>query len=249
MSIDTKNPLYVVCFAALVSAAFTGAISVLQVATAGRVRLNEQLREKKALVRLFALGDAEELSDRRIVELAARRVDGRMRLRDPRTGETFQVLRAYKTEGEPNGPRSDDDLQAVAIPISGAGFWARIDGLLALSPDYKTILAVAIIDQSETPGLGGRITEESFLARFNPSVREKADRPALRATPPDQAGRFIHIGGGRASSAGDVRYARDVDAITGATQTSIRFQEIINRSLARFWRGVEAAPTTEGAGQ
>ena len=249
MNVDTKNPLYVVCFAALVSAVFTGAISVLQVATAGRVRLNEQLREKRALVRLFALGDVGELSDRRIVELVARRVDGRMRLRDPRTGETFVVLRAYKTEGEPDGPRSDDDLQAVAIPISGAGFWARIDGLLALSPDYKTILGVAILSQSETPGLGGRITEEGFGARFDPSARAAAGRPALRATPQKKSEQFIYIGGGRASSAGDVRYARDVDAITGATQTSIRFQEIINRSLARFWRGIEAAAAGERAGQ
>jgi Na+-transporting NADH:ubiquinone oxidoreductase subunit C len=93
----------------------------------------------------------------------------------------------------------------ISMEMSGGGVWGPIIGVLTLEPDLVTIANVAILQQEETPGLGGRITEPAYLAkyvgvRFNPNVvvRQGATED------------------------------NEVDAITGATGTSSRFQIILN---------------------
>ena len=50
--------------------------------------------------------------------------------------------------------------------MDGPGLWGSIEGYVAISKDYSTILGLTFITQSETPGLGGRIGEEEYLSQF-----------------------------------------------------------------------------------
>ncbi|RLC57512.1 MAG: hypothetical protein DRH89_03335 [Candidatus Cloacimonadota bacterium] len=62
--------------------------------------------------------------------------------------------------------RTDSILLGYCFPISGSGLWGTIHALLAVTPDFKKVMNIEIVDQNETPGLGGRITENWFKNQF-----------------------------------------------------------------------------------
>lgn len=124
----------------------------------------------------------------------------------------------FEVDGEIITVYRDPRSGRVSMEMSGGGVWGPIIGVLTLEPDFVTIAKVAILQQEETPGLGGRITEPAYLAkyqgvRFNPTVVVTKDRPS-----------------------GD----NEVDAITGATGTSSRFQIILNNTHAKIFPLLEA---------
>lgn len=239
MNADFKSPLYVVLFTALVSTLFTAAIMILQVATAGQVLRNQELREERAIVEVFGLGAAETMTGEEIEDVVRRRIDRSIPLQDPQTGWTFPLIRAYGTDGVPGEKRSDADLIGVAIPVSGMGFWATITGLMALKPDFSEVLGVVFLDQRETPGLGGRIMEKEWRDQFK----------KLEVSSPAPGGKFLYIGGGQPSGQNDPRFGRSVDAITGATQTCLAVERLINESLRRFHRTVKTRNPEDGKGE
>ncbi len=102
----------------------------------------------------------------------------------------------------------------IAFRFTGSGLWGPISGVLALRPDFKTIKAITIIHQEETPGLGSRIAEEAYLQGF----RNKIFAPILRLV---QAGR----GGGGDS---------EVDVIAGATMSSDAFINILTSQFEQY---------------
>jgi Na+-transporting NADH:ubiquinone oxidoreductase subunit C len=102
---------------------------------------------------------------------------------------------------------------SIAFAFEGAGLWGPISGVIAVKENLDVLKGITIIRQEETPGLGGRITEESFLDQF----RDRSFLPRLRAMAPGK-------------SLGET----DIDAITGATMTSDAFVGIINDQLREF---------------
>jgi len=237
--LNTKHPAYVIGFVTLVSAAFTAGIATLQVATAARIERNEGLRKYRALATVFApawdLKDLSEMSDQAILDYVNARVEPTPS-RTPRETEEQPgfAYRAYA--GAEHGK-----IVAAAIPFSGIGFWALIRGFLAVTPDFKEVLGIVFTEQKETPGLGGRIMEPQFLARFNRPARQAEGKQPLVAAPPAAGASYIYIGRGEPTGPGDPRYARSVDAITGATQTSLALEKILNQNLRRFYAAREAA--------
>ena len=60
----------------------------------------------------------------------------------------------------------DDGSVKYVIPIYGAGLWGPIWGYVAVNDDGETIYGANFSHQGETPGLGARITEESFQKQY-----------------------------------------------------------------------------------
>lgn len=102
--------------------------------------------------------------------------------------------------------------RAVAFKFHGSGLWGPISGIISLSTDLKTIVKIKILHQEETPGLGGRITEDWFLDQF----RGKKITPFLIFKPEGKAVGF-----------------NEVDGITGATGTSKALEKLLNESLKK----------------
>ena len=228
---NLKHPAYVILYAAVTSAIFTGAIMTLHVATADIVERNEKLLEDKALLEIFFGPEKlDELSDREIAQFIERRID-RETVTDPQTGQHVIRLSAYDADRVELRPRDADSLVGYGFPISGIGFWARIDGLLAITPDLKRIKGIYFLKHSETPGLGGRITSERFRRSF----------AGLDVSSPRVVGKFIYIGGDKPSSQADPKYNRWVDAITGATGTSRAVEKFLNEHIAQFLRAMNAS--------
>ncbi|NYB73329.1 FMN-binding protein [Sedimentibacter hydroxybenzoicus DSM 7310] len=104
---------------------------------------------------------------------------------------------------------------AYAVPINGPGLWGSINAYIGLNKDFTKIIGIEFITQSETPGLGGRISEDIYKNQFrNIDIEGAADGNYIISSP--QPG-------------------SNVDAIAGATQTSSAVVKMINEDLNTFF--------------
>ncbi|MFW5811375.1 MAG: FMN-binding protein [Alkalispirochaetaceae bacterium] len=137
--------------------------------------------------------------------------------------ETFEAegVRLYSRERE-EGDSEELSGRLYAKEFSGPGVWGPIVGIVSVNSRGERIFAVEILDQNETPGLGGRITEEEFLRQFR---GELVGPEGLTMVP---------------RSPGD--YDPDnssIDGIAGATGTSRAFRSIMNREIETLRRALE----------
>lgn len=95
---------------------------------------------------------------------------------------------------------------------------ADISLFICVGPDMETIKGIEVLDHTETPGLGGRMTEKEFKEQF---VGKKL-KPRLTL-----------IRGGETAG------ANEVHAITGASYTSKGIEDIINEAMGTFWNEME----------
>lgn len=112
--------------------------------------------------------------------------------------------------------RKDGRLQGYAVPFEGQGFWDKIRGVIGIAQDKQTITGVAFYEQKETPGLGARIDEEEFRKQFVGKKIEDSPEP-IGIVPSSKS-----------------LEENEVHAVTGATQTSIRLETLMNQSI-RAW--------------
>lgn len=103
----------------------------------------------------------------------------------------------------------DRNSGSVSYEFSGSGVWGPIIGIITLESDHTTIRHIRVLQQEETPGLGGVVAEWSYLAGYI----------GVRMTPELTF-----------AAAGTPRQPNQVDAITGATRTSNAFLGILNGS-------------------
>jgi len=111
--------------------------------------------------------------------------------------------------------RGDDGLALVVLPVYGTGYQSTIRAYLALFSDLNSIAGLSIYEQGETPGLGSRITDPAWQARW-------ADRDAV-----DPSGEVvITVVRGKATG------PTEVDGIAGATRSATGVAQLV-----RFWLG------------
>jgi len=111
------------------------------------------------------------------------------------------------------------DTGNIGFVFSGTGFWDRITGIMVLSPDLSKVMNIQFLDQKETPGLGARIEEGWFVDQFK-GVPIAWDQPVDKR---------IIVG-----PAPNPNAKNRVDAITGATQTSLALMRFLNSELELF---------------
>ena len=102
-----------------------------------------------------------------------------------------------------------------ATSISGNGFQGQITLIVAL--DDGMISGFKVVSQVETPGLGSRITEESFQKSF---IGKRVSN-GIKMTKLNDAG------------------ISEFDAITGATETSKALERILNNGFSRYFEIIE----------
>ena len=106
-------------------------------------------------------------------------------------------------------------------PTFGQIFWVCIAmiGARTGAMGLNRIIDARIYEQSETPGLGARIVEPDFCERFE----------GLKL---GTKGKLIGI-----RQAGTILKNSEVHSITGATQTCVRLEKLINDGLAQWQEG------------
>ena len=101
-----------------------------------------------------------------------------------------------------------------AVPFAGPGLWGEIEGYVGINAELNEILGIQFTKQSETPGLGGRIEETEYRDQYrNVDISDS------------QAGEFV---------INNPAPGGNIDAISGATQTSSSVTDMINDDLNRF---------------
>jgi len=111
--------------------------------------------------------------------------------------------------------------KSYAIPIEGKGFWAPIKGFIGIKQDKKTISAISFYEQNETPGLGAEITKDKFRKQFNEKKLSLDGKINFKRK-------------------GEKLSEHDIEAITGATQTSTRLEKIINSSISKWLNNISS---------
>ncbi|MBC8387261.1 MAG: RnfABCDGE type electron transport complex subunit G [Actinobacteria bacterium] len=77
----------------------------------------------------------------------------------------FPEMSQYELEGEVYIIYQDNEKAGYAFIASGSGYGGNIDILVGLDNSFG-IKGVSILSQTETPGLGSRITESLFTDQF-----------------------------------------------------------------------------------
>lgn len=178
-----------VLFMVLVTAVLVSVLAVVRALTAETVRRNATLFWKRAV--LEAAGVEVPERPEAVVEVFGRRVEERAL----GGGETVYVV-AF-----PDGRR------AKVVVAEAPGLWGPVRLAVGFEEGLERLTGIAVVDQNETPGLGGRITEAWFVGQF------RGKRPPLRPV-------------GEKEAAGESEF----QAVTGATSSSSAVRKAIERA-------------------
>jgi len=189
----TKQRVFNIVFMFLVTLVFISGVSFAYLSTRQKVLLNEKLYLMRGI--LESAGIAVPESEKELGELYKDCVEEKTA-----AGESFYRIREANT-GKPI---------AYVFIQSGPGLWGRITAAIGIKEDGKSLLGVVFLEQNETPGLGGRITEPRFCNQF------KGKMGPFQMVPE-----------------GEPTRKNEFDAITGATITSNAVRRILNRTLEK----------------
>lgn len=185
---------------------FTSLVSAVKLSSEERIKRNQHASLQKTVLKALGIPIKDELSSEDLYTLFKERVDS-----IKTQGKNVYV--GYEEDGE--------SVKGYAFPVGGPGFWGPIHGIAATGPQATRIVGIAFYKHSETPGLGGRLTEAWFTEQFNglPLYPIKGEKKIFYLTPE-----------------GSEKAPNELDAITGATRTSHAVEAFLNRELDRFLR-------------
>jgi len=191
-AVNVNSTRYTIVFAAIVCVVCAALVSVTAVSLQPRQAANARLyMEKNVLVaaglirhgQSVSRGEVEEFFRRdvkaRLVFLEsgalvpegridARSYDQRAARSDPVTSREAPAnnagVRRLPEYGTVYFVMKDDKVDQVVIPVEGLGMWGTIYGFLSLAPDGTTIRGLTYYEHKETPGLGGEISNPSWLS-------------------------------------------------------------------------------------
>ena len=91
-------------------------------------------------------------------------------------GEAAKIrIIKYKGGKIYQGLNRKGEVIGYAFDVKGGGYQGQIILMVGLSPDLSRVLAIEIVDDLETPGLGAEIEEEDFKAQFRDLSISKID--------------------------------------------------------------------------
>jgi Na+-transporting NADH:ubiquinone oxidoreductase subunit C len=201
---NKKSAAYIIGFMIVICGVFGTGVSVVHNATQDMLEKNKRFHRNRIICRAFLLPVSDDSA-----KAYAQAISEHIEIKGIRDGN--RIRNFYR--------RMDPEHPAVGFDFSGMGFWDRIDGIIVFTQNLEKIINIQFFDHKETPGLGARIEEKWFTDQF------KGVRIAWNK---DVSDRVII---GRATGA---KPDNQVDAITGATQTSMALKRFLNAELERI---------------
>jgi len=203
-----KIRVFPIIYMFLLTLCFTSLVSAVKVFNEVRIQRNEDLKLQQIILRVLAIPVGDRMSAQDVVALFRKRI------------ETTQAGNKTVYIGK---EADGETIKGFAFPIAGPGFWGPISGMVALSPDASKIIGIAFYKHSETPGLGGRVSEDWFTEQFvGIPVHTIENNKKIFTLKP----------------AGTGEAPNELDAITGATGTSRGVEGFVNKELDYFLREI-----------
>lgn len=137
----------------------------------------------------------------------------------------FDVMVALDSAVNAKPAYQHKETRNISFEFQGNGMWGPIRGVMTLKEDAVTIVAVRILEQEETPGLGARIVEEEFLDRFVDKQFPNLNIIKDRVPTSDH----------------------EILGLTGATSTTGKLQGILNSEFMKFYRNYVGDDLDQGA--
>jgi Na+-transporting NADH:ubiquinone oxidoreductase subunit C len=183
---------------------FTALVSTIYEVNRERIAINEEIKLQRVVLEVLGMEPEQGTPDKRVREIFEKRVkveekEGRI------------LYRGFTEEGK--------TLVGYAFPLYGAGFWGSIYGMMGVDPQLERVIGVSFFRHSETPGLGGRITEAWFKDQF----------AGKRLLPRGKEGKYFSL-----VTPGTAQAEGDLDAITGATGTSRAVDRLLDETLKDY---------------
>lgn len=191
-----KSFVYPIIFMSAITAVFTFVLAYLNYSTADKIEFLQDTELRKKILYVFDIPVTSNAPE-----------------------DIQSVFNEYVQEDNSYDPpvfytTENGEITGYAIPAEGAGLWGSIDAYIGISSDYTKILGLEFIQQSETPGLGGRISELDFLEQFRGlDISSTVGEDYIIYNP---------AAGG------------NVDAIAGATLTSKSVSTLLNIDIHNF---------------
>ena len=208
-----KKQLRSVVYMFLISLFFASLVSAVMYLNEKKIVSNQALKLQRIILKVLDIAAEKNTADDQISRLFLERV------KDIRVGDRILYV-GYGEDGH--------TILGYAFPVGGPGFWGPIQGMVGVDPDATKVLGIAFYKHTETPGLGGRITEDWFSDQFN----------GLRLFPIEGDQKIFYL-----KPAGTTGAPNELDAITGATNTSSAVEAFLNDELDYFlkelWTTVE----------
>lgn len=208
-----KKHILSVVYMFLITLFFASLVSAVKLLNERKIELNQTLKLQQIILQVLQIPTGVQIAQEdlsRIFKDRIKEIDVEDKI----------LYVGYEENGQA--------IQGYALPLGGPGFWGPIHGMVGISPDATRILGIAFIKHSETPGLGGRITESWFTDQFK-------DLPLHPIEGDQNIFYFKPEGTGKA--------ANELDAITGATNTSSAVETFLNQELDHFlkdlWGSIE----------
>ncbi len=208
-----KKQVLSVVYMFLITLFFSSLVSAVKLLSEQKIERNQAIKLQRIILRVLNIPAEEQMAEGELARLYADRakeIDVQ--------GKTLYI--GYEEDGQ--------TIRGYALPVGGPGFWGPIRGMVGVNPDATKVLGIAFYKHSETPGLGGRITESWFTDQFK-------DLP-LHPIEGDQNIFYL-------KTEGTARAANELDAITGATNTSSAVETFLNQEMDYFlrnlWRSIE----------
>lgn len=104
-------------------------------------------------------------------------------------------------------------LIGYSIVYEGNGFQGKIRIMVGLKEDLNTITSIEILEQTETPGLGTKVTEDPYKSQYK-NLNAVPNVEWVKGVPPSKP--------------------NEIQAITGATISSKSVVEIVNNGIAQM---------------
>ncbi len=180
---------------------FTALVGGVKILSEDRIQRNQDIKLQRIILDVLNIRVADRASDKDLAALfkdrvKTLRVEGRL---------------LYLDYGQKPGR-----IRGIAFPVGGPGFWGPIQGIAAVDPEKGKIIGLAFYKHMETPGLGGRMTEDWIQDQFK----------GLPLRPPRDGGKIFYL-----KPAGTSQRPEELDAITGATQSSMAIEAFLNQEL------------------
>ncbi len=188
----TRQRIFTMLFMLIITLVFISVTTVLYTLTKDTIKLNESLRVRKAV--LYSGGVPLPENPKEIENTYEERV---REIRDDQGAILYYEVLEQDSAA----------VESYVLIIDGPGLWGTITAAVGYDSSLQRLTGFEVIDQNETPGLGGRISETWFKNQL------RGKKPPLSLV-------------AEGAPADDNQF----QAITGASYSSNGVKDILNSS-------------------
>jgi Na+-transporting NADH:ubiquinone oxidoreductase subunit NqrC len=152
-----RERIFTIFFMFIVTFVFISGLTVVNLFTQDTIKINEEVRLQKSILKAAGMESIPQ-SPQKIQAMFDDTNLEPEELSEPDEEGPIFVNGYYEVNVK--------EQSIYVFRVVGPGLWGEIELLIGFEGDGETMTGLEVYQQNETPGLGARITEESFKSQF-----------------------------------------------------------------------------------